>query len=41
MDFLESFYNSINEDERLLSKHGRVEYITTMKYIHEYLKGRI
>lgn len=40
MDFLESFYNSINEDERLLSKHGKVEYLTTMKYIHEYLKGR-
>ena len=40
MNFLENFYNSINEDERLLSKHGKVEYLTTMKYIHEYLKGR-
>jgi len=39
MDYLESFYNSFNEDERLLSKHGQVEYITTMKYIHEYLNS--
>lgn len=37
MDYLENYYNSFNEDERLLSQHGQVEYITTMKYIHEYL----
>lgn len=39
MDYLENYYNSFDEDERLLSKHGQVEYITTMKYIHEYLNG--
>ena len=37
MDYLENYYNSFNEDERLLSQHGRIEYITTMKYIHDYL----
>ncbi len=39
MDFLESYYNSYNEDSRLLSQHGQVEYITTQKYIHECLAG--
>ena len=39
MDYLENYYNSFDEDKRLLSKHGQVEYITTMKYIHEYLNG--
>lgn len=39
MDYLENYYNSFNEDERLLSKHGQVEYITTMKYIHDFLNG--
>ena len=35
MNLLEEFYNSRDEDKRLLSKHGQVEYLTTMKYIHE------
>ena len=39
MDFINEFYNSINEDERLTSQHGQVEYITTQKYIHDYLSG--
>lgn len=38
MDFLESYYNSYDEESRLLSQHGQVEYITTQKYIHEYLR---
>ena len=33
MDHLEEFYNSYDEDGRLLSRHGQVEYLTTMKYI--------
>jgi ubiquinone/menaquinone biosynthesis C-methylase UbiE len=40
MDYIESYYNSFSEDERLSPQHGQVEYITTMKYIHEYLNGR-
>ncbi len=26
MDYLKSFYNNYNEEERLLLQHGRVEY---------------
>ena len=37
-EFLTNFYTNYDEEGRLLSKHGRVEYITTMKYIEKYLK---
>ncbi len=33
------FYNTISEEDRLQDKHGQVEFRTTMKYIHEYLKS--
>lgn len=32
------YYNKFNEDKRLTRRRGQVEYITTMKYIHNYLK---
>lgn len=35
MNLLEEYYNSRDEEQRLLSQHGQVEYLTTMKYIHE------
>lgn len=35
MSFLDDYYNSRDEDKRLLSQHGQVEYLTTMKYIRE------
>lgn len=38
MDYLENYYNNYDEDGRLLSQHGQVEYITTQKYIHECLR---
>ena len=38
MTELEQYYNKFNEDKRLLSRHGQVEYITSMKYIHECLE---
>ena len=38
MDYLEQYYSNYDEEGRLLSKHGQVEFLTTMKYIHEYLK---
>lgn len=38
MSFLEQYYNNYDEEGRLLSKHGQIEYITTMKYIHKFLK---
>ena len=37
-DFLTTFYDNYDEDGRLTSKHGRVEYVTTMKYVEKYLK---
>ena len=36
---LEIYYNKFNEDKRLTRKHGKVEFITSMKYIHTILKG--
>ena len=32
------YYNKHNEDKRLKTKHANVEYITAMKYIHDYLE---
>lgn len=32
------YYNKFNEEKRLNTKHGQVEFITSLKYIHEYLK---
>jgi SAM-dependent methyltransferase len=37
MNRIEEYYNKFNEEKRLNSRHGRVEFITTMKYIHEEL----
>lgn len=37
MDKLTEYYNKFNEDKRLKSRHGQVEYRITMKYVHEYL----
>ena len=34
---LEQYYNKFNEEKRLNSRHGKVEFITSMKYIYEYL----
>ena len=39
MNYIEEYYNQINEDGRLTSKHGSVEYLTTMKYIRESVEG--
>ena len=37
MSYLEEYYNNYNEEGRLLSQHGQVEYLTTMKFIRECL----
>ena len=34
MNQLDEFYNMKDEEQRLLSQHGQVEYLTTMRYIH-------
>ncbi len=36
--YLAEYYEGYDEDGRLSSKHGMVEYVTTMKYIEKYLK---
>lgn len=37
-NYLKDFYNNYDEDGRLLTRYGMVEYITTMKYIEKYLE---
>ena len=32
------YYNKFNEDKRLTTKHGQVEFLTAVKYIENYLK---
>ena len=39
MNYLEEYYNDYDEEGRLLSRHGQVEYLTTMRYIEECLAG--
>lgn len=34
---LEEYYNKFNEEKRLLSRHGQVEFFVTMKYILDVL----
>lgn len=36
---LVAYYNKFNEDKRLKTRHGIIEYTTTMKYIGEVLKN--
>ena len=36
---LTEFYSGYDEDSRLLSKHGSVEFLTTMRYVEKYLKS--
>ena len=35
---LTKFYSNYDEEGRLLSKHGQVEYLTTMRYVEKYLR---
>ena len=37
-DILENYYNEWNEDDRLLSRFGQVEFLTTIRFIEKYLK---
>ena len=38
MTTLEEYYNQFNEDKRLNSRHGQVEFVTSMRYIHRCLE---
>ena len=35
---MRSFYETKDEEGRLATRHGMVEYLTTMRYIERYLK---
>ena len=37
-EYLDLFYSNYDEDARLTSMHGQVEYLTTMHYIDKYLR---
>ena len=40
-EIISSFYNQTDEDGRLLrTRHGQLEYSTTMTYIHRYIPGQ-
>lgn len=38
MEALKGYYETYNEDARLGSKHGQVEFLTTVHYIEKYLQ---
>ena len=38
MKILSEYYGSYDEDQRLSSQHGSVEFLTTMRYIEKYLR---
>lgn len=40
MNEIEKYYNKFNEDKRLLSRHGQVEFAITMEYILKCINGR-
>ena len=37
--YLINYYSNYDEDNRLVQKHGSVEFLTTMKYIEKYIKS--
>ena len=36
---LEAYYNKFCEEKRLSRRHGNVEFVTSMRYIHKYLEN--
>lgn len=38
LSYINSYYESYNEEGRLTSRHGSVEFFTTMKFIHDCLR---
>ena len=37
-EILDNYYSEWNEDDRLLSRFGQVEFLTTIRYIEKYLE---
>lgn len=40
MTELEEYYNKFNEEKRLGTRHGTVEFLTSLRYIHKYLEEK-
>lgn len=38
MTQLEQYYNKFNEEHRLTTRHGQVEFFVTMHYIHQFIE---
>ena len=38
MCYLENYYNNHDEENRLVTHPGQIEYLTTMKYINDNLE---
>ena len=36
--YLQDYYQSYNENGRLQTRHGMIEFLTTMRYIERYLQ---
>ena len=41
MNELVQYYNKFNEEKRLDSRHGQVEYRVSMKYIHDFIPSDV
>lgn len=41
MNKIEQYYNKFNEEKRLNTRHGQIEFRITMKYIHDYIDIRM
>ena len=40
MTEIEKHYNKHKEENRLLTRHGKVEFTVAMKYIHDFLPAQ-
>ncbi len=40
MNKIEKYYNKFNEDKRLLTRHGQVEFSVTMHFLKKYINNR-
>ena len=40
MSELEDYYGKFCEEKRLTRRHGQVEYLTSMHFIHHYLHDK-
>ena len=37
-DYLQAYYENYDEDGRLLTRYGKVEFTTTLRYVEKYLR---